>query len=116
MLAEAEEQEFREIALAWWLLWRGGLSGSSARQVDRAAEAWLKARCGIDADFEVADALAKLSRLGVASVSAAGRWRAVAIEDALETLDRAWDKQFNYRRPAAPVEAVEQPRIWRRAA
>ncbi|HMC10810.1 MAG TPA: DUF3754 domain-containing protein, partial [Pirellulaceae bacterium] len=53
LLAEAEEQEFREIVLAWWLLWRGGLSGATAEQVDTAAEAWLKGRCGVAADFEV---------------------------------------------------------------
>jgi Protein of unknown function (DUF3754) len=116
LLAEAEEQEFREIALAWWLLWRGGMSGATARQLDRAAETWLKERCGIDADFEVADALAKLSRLGLASVSPLGRWRPVMIEAALETLDRAWDEQFSYHRPAADPEVARQPRIWRRAA
>ena len=34
LLAEAEEQEFREIVLAWWLLWRGGLVGRDG-QADR---------------------------------------------------------------------------------
>ncbi|HZN35876.1 MAG TPA: DUF3754 domain-containing protein [Pirellulaceae bacterium] len=151
LLAEAEEQEFREIVLAWWLLWRGGLAGASAPQIDVAAEAWLRERCGIDADFEIGDALAKLARLGLAQVPASGRreprdiaahltarrsretqghresdasrsparWQAVSIEAALETLDRAWDEQFDYHRPRTQrIDATPQahPRIWRRAA
>jgi hypothetical protein len=112
LLAEAEEQEFREIVLAWWLLWRGGLSGATAPQLDAAAEAWLKGRCAIAADFEVSDALAKLQRLQIARGSS-GRWRAVSIEKALETLDRAWDQQYQYQQPTT---MASQPRLWRAAA
>ena len=111
LLAEAEEQEFREIVLAWWLLWHGGLGGATKEQLDEAAEDWLKRRCGISADFEIADALEKLARLGLA-IQNSGRWRAVGIEQALEALDRAWDKQFAYH----SAENVVQPRIWRPAA
>lgn len=116
LLAEAEEQEFREVALAWWLLWRGGMAAATARQLDQAAETWLRERCGITVDFEIGDALAKLRRLGLAHVSATGRWRAVASEAALETLDRAWDEQFAYHQPAAQSAAGQQPRIWKAAA
>jgi hypothetical protein len=98
--------------LAWWLLWRGGLSGATAPQLDAAAEAWLKGRCGIAADFEVSDALAKLQRLQIANESSC-HWRAIAIEKALETLDRAWDQQFQYHQP---IEVASQPRFWRPAA
>lgn len=112
LLAEAEDQEFREIVLAWWLLWRGGQSGATAQQIDAAAEAWLKTRCGLTADFEVSDALDKLQRLSLAFVKN-GRWRAVALDEALETLDRSWDEQFSYH--AATPKPI-QPRIWRAAA
>jgi hypothetical protein len=115
LLAEAEEQEFREVVLAWWLLWRGGLAGATAEQIDAAAEMWLRERCGIVADFEISDALEKLRRFGLAFESAC-RWRAVAIDEALETLDRAWDQQFDYNRPAATPRATPRPHIWREAA
>ena len=111
LLAEAEEQEFREIVLAWWLLWRGGLSSATANQLDTAAEEWLKRRFGIQADFEIGDALGKLQRLGLASQHS-GRWRAVSIEEALQTLDRAWDEQFAYQ----SATSFNQPRLWRPAA
>jgi hypothetical protein len=116
LINEAEEQEFREVVLAWWLLWRGGQAGGRAQQIDAAAERWLSERCGLDVDFEIGDALAKLRRLGLASKSPAGRWHAVGIEQALATLDRAWDEQFEYHRPAVPAPAPAAPRIWRKAA
>lgn len=117
LLAEAEEQEFREVILAWWLLWRGGQAAVTAEQLDAAAERWLRESCGVHADFEVADALAKLERLGLAFVSPAGRWRAVTIEQALETMDRAWDSAFSFRfAPPSPEQASPPPRLYRRAA
>jgi hypothetical protein len=116
LLNEAEEQEFREVVLAWWLLWRGGLSQARAGQIDAAAERWLAERCGLSVDFEVSDALAKLRRYGLAHESAAGRWQAVPIAEALAVLDRAWDKQFDYQRAMEPQDAIAPPRIWRAAA
>jgi hypothetical protein len=126
LLAEAEEQEFREIVLAYWLLWRGGQAGATSRQLDAAAETWLRERCGLAVDFEIGDALAKLQRLGLAAPAPlalggrgdggeeAKRWRAASIEDALAALDRAWDECFDYRQPA--IQPTEAPRIWRSAA
>jgi len=111
LLAEAEEQEFREIVLAWWLLWRGGLSGAMAEQLDTAAEDWLQRRCGVEANFEIGDALDKLQRLGLANHNS-GRWRAVSIEEALQTLDRSWDEQFAYHTGSG----IHRPRLWRPAA
>jgi hypothetical protein len=118
LVNEAEEQEFRELVLAWWLLWRGGLQGARADELDAAAEKWLRERCGLAVDFEVADALAKLERLGLAVPSTTGRWRCVTIETALAALDRAWDEQFAYHRPApdAAQPAAPRPRIYRAAA
>jgi hypothetical protein len=122
LLAEAEEQEFREIVLAYWLLWRGGQAGATSTQLDAAAEAWLRERCGLAVDFEISDAIDKLRRLGLAASSplsprgrgvrgeGATRWRAANIDDALASLDRAWDECFDFR------EATIVPRIWRAAA
>ncbi|MDX1945524.1 MAG: DUF3754 domain-containing protein [Pirellulaceae bacterium] len=117
LLNEAEEQEFREVVLAWWLLWRGGQTNAKPRELDQAAERWLRERCGIEVNFEIGDALAKLRRYGLARESASGRWVAADIDEALATLDRAWDQQFDYQRPTAPEDkTVEKPRIWRAAA
>jgi hypothetical protein len=118
LVNEAEEQEFREVMLAWWLLWRGGMQGSRAAELDAAAERWLRDRCGLAVDFEVADALAKLTRMGLAIESSTGRWSAASIESALETLDRAWDQQFAYHGPAHDFNSqpMQRARLWRHAA
>jgi hypothetical protein len=118
LVSEAEEQEFREVVLAYWLLWRGGMQSARAADLDQAAEKWLQDRCDLTVDFEVSDALAKLQRLGLAEPSPTGRWRAVAIENALQTLDRAWDQQFAFHQAIEPAEPepIQRPRIWRAAA
>lgn len=119
LVNEAEEQEFRELVLAWWLLWRGGLQGAKAAELDAAAEQWLRSRFGLSVDFEVADALAKLERLGLATKSPTGRWRCINMEAALVALDRAWDEQFAYHQAdkAEPSRATTpRPRLYRAAA
>jgi hypothetical protein len=94
---EAEQQEFYEAILAYFLLWRDAdTAGMAVDELDRRAETFLGALCGYGVDFEVDDALAKLQRLGLAHVAADGRWHAVAIADALVGLDRAWDAFFHY--------------------
>lgn len=100
LLDEAEEQEFREAILAWWLLWRqacgGDDGGWTARQIDRAAEKFLRERCNLKVDFEIEDALDKLRRLKLIESLPGGKWRTVAISAALCELDRAWDNFFSF--------------------
>jgi hypothetical protein len=100
LLDEAEEQEFREAVLAWWLLWRQAGSGHdggwTAPQIDRAAERLLRERCNLKVDFEIDDALDKLRRLNLIAPLPGGKWRAIAISVALIELDRAWDNFFTY--------------------
>jgi hypothetical protein len=100
LLDEAEEQEFREAIIAWWLLWRqawgGDDGGWTARQIDRAAEQLLRDKCNLKVDFEVEDALDKLHRLNLIEALPGGKWRTVAISAALYELDRAWDNFFSF--------------------
>ena len=94
---EAEEQEFHETVLAYFLLWReAGDEGWLSDELDRAAEKYLTRICNFGIDFEVDDALAKLQRLGLAILAPSGRWRAVPVPAALAALDRAWDKYFEF--------------------
>jgi hypothetical protein len=97
LLDEAEEQEFREAILAYALLRRrAGDTGWTEGELDEAAEQFLQERLGFQVDFEVGDALAKLSRLGCASQTPDGRWHAAELADTLISMDRAWDGFFSY--------------------
>ena len=118
ILNEAEEQEVSETILAYTVLWKHPdfqSAGARFRELDEAVEAFIKsAVCDApsggstskdaqhssdgcdqphqiaDVDFEVHDALGKLARLGLATVDSSGYWRAVPIEQAIETIAKRW--------------------------
>jgi uncharacterized protein DUF3754 len=87
LLDEAEEQEFRETVLAWWVLWRHGRDGWTARQVDRAVERFLRRALDLGVDFEILDALEKLRRLRLVESVGGGRWKAVDLAAAAAELE-----------------------------
>ena len=115
LLDEAEEQEFREAVLAWWLLWRqaagGDDGGWTARQIDRAAEKLLRERCNLRVDFEIEDALDKLRRLNLIEALPGEKWRAVSMASALYELDRAWDNFFTYHQATVPTSKKDLLRV-----
>jgi len=93
-----EEQEWKEVLLGWVLLDRDG--GCGGRELDRRCERWLKERFGVETDFEISDALAKLLQLELVEESD-GSWSACDLDTVLSRLDRRWDDQFQFRRPGA---------------
>jgi hypothetical protein len=91
LLDEAEEQDFREAMLAWFLLWQqAGTSGWGTEELDAAAELKLREWLGHDVDFEVADALEKLQRFGLAEAVGPNRFRATPLALARFRLERLW--------------------------
>jgi hypothetical protein len=99
LIDEAEEQECREAVLAYYFLWRcAGEQGWSASQLDDHVEQYLQARAGIRVDFEIEDALAKLTRLGVAK-RIDDRYKVMPLDQALEHVDGIWDNYFQYHQP-----------------
>ncbi len=97
LVNDAEEQEFREGLLAYFLLWSEAPSeGWSLDELDDAAEAYLKDKFQIDADFEVDDAAAKLMRWGLVTMDEQRRFVALPLAEALRKLDETWDNYFQY--------------------
>ena len=96
LLDEAEEQEFRETILAYHVLWNQPESKLSQSDLDERAEKFLRTVVGVEVDFEVDDALKKLTRLGLVEILPDGRLRAATVSDALCRLDRAWDNFFQF--------------------
>ena len=83
ILDEAEEQETREVILAYFYLWRyAGPEGWTAEQLDDYIELDLERLLNISLDFEIDDALKKLSRSGVVTKQD-DRYIATPIEKAL---------------------------------
>lgn len=95
LVGAAEEQDAKEAMLAWHALLAGGPMSKAA--LDTAAESFLRETFGMEVDFEIGDAIAKLERLKLVTVDGE-QLTAVAPGDALARLDEAWDGYFNHRR------------------
>jgi hypothetical protein len=84
---EAEDQEFREALVAWFLLWRQAPhDGWMMEELDRSAERLLQAELKRDVDFDVSDAVDKLIRWGMIDVQNDGRLTARAPDRVLAKL------------------------------
>lgn len=96
LLDEAEEQECREAVLGYYhLLRHAPPEGWTAKQIDAAVEKDLRERAGLNVDFEVNDALAKLERLRLVTLEGE-RYQALPPDQALIHLDEAWDNFFKF--------------------
>jgi hypothetical protein len=94
VVGAGEEQDVKEALIAYWALRRAG--GTLAKdQIDAAAEAFLRERFGIEIDFEVTDALAKLERLELIARDGE-RISSLAPVEALAKLDARWDGLFKF--------------------
>lgn len=97
LVSAAEDQDCKEAMLAYHTLLAGGPMTKDT--LDKAIEAFLREAFGMDVDFEIGDAMAKLERLKLVTLSG-DAYAAVSTNDALARLDEAWDGYFNYRRNA----------------
>lgn len=94
VVGSAEEQECKEAFLGYYFLLTAREQPTQG-QLDRQVEQWLKDNFGIDIDFEIGDALAKLDRLGLL-VRNGDRLSVLPTEQALVVLDRVWDNFFPF--------------------
>lgn len=101
----AEEEEFKEAALAYFLLGRPHPEGTwTASRLDQATEVFLRERLGVGVDFEIGDALDKLFRLDLVRAEPDGGLIAVPPDEALVTLDRRWDDYYRLGPARTPAE------------
>ncbi len=64
LLHEAEFQDYREMVITYYLVWKYGQAGMNAEKIHEIAEKKLKETIHLDINFEAEDALAKLEKLG----------------------------------------------------
>jgi hypothetical protein len=89
LLDAAEQQEVVEVLLAYRFL-LAAPDGLTRESLDAEIERWLREVCRLDIDFDVDDALAKLTDLDLVT-AAADRLAARPLPDALARLHRRWD-------------------------
>ena len=103
---EAEEQECREVYLAYFCLGRcAPPQGWTAAQLDDYVELYLEGAAGLKVDFEIGAALEKLERMRLARKDG-DHYTAVPLGKALEMLDWTWDNYFKYNNPAPDTPPV----------
>jgi hypothetical protein len=105
IIGAAEEQECKEAFLAYFFL-RTAKTAPTQAELDTRIEQWLSATFAVDVDFEVADALAKLDRLGLL-VRDGERLSAPPPKETLARLDRVWDGYFGF----SEARAAETPAL-----
>jgi hypothetical protein len=94
LLDDAEEEECKEAMLAYYFLTVMPNINTPAA-LDAAIEAWFSSRWQSSVDFEIDDALRKLTELGLLDASADGL-QAVDLGLACERLDLRWDQYFAF--------------------
>ncbi len=93
LMDSLEEQEFKETAVGYYVLWRDG--DMTEAELDARCEELLYEQFGLETDFEVSDSLAKLERDDLV-VRVGDKFHARPLDEALERLDGKWDGFFRY--------------------
>jgi hypothetical protein len=105
VLDEAEDQDFREAMLAYFLLWQrqfqtdadDSAKAISLEALDAEAEQFVRTTTNCDVDFEIHDALTKLQRWQLVKKQSDDRWQAKPLEAAIAQLDERWDEAYRLR-------------------
>ncbi|HTV37282.1 MAG TPA: DUF3754 domain-containing protein [Xanthobacteraceae bacterium] len=101
LVGSAEEQECKEVWLAYHFL-HVAPSPPTADELDGRIEAWLRETFGVDLDFKVDDALARLAALGLLKRDGE-RLFVSPLAGAAAQLHAAWNRLFPAENPATPL-------------
>ena len=88
LLHEAEFQDYREMVIAYFLVWKNRKTGINAEQIHEDAEKRLKEVIELDINFEAEDALAKLEQLGTVK-NEKGMWFPFPMEESMSKIKRS---------------------------
>lgn len=110
LVDSAEDEEYKEAMLGYYFLWRSAARGISLTvpELDDLIEQYLRQKTGVEINFEVADALGKLFRLGLASRDQNGRVLILPIDEAYRVLNEQWKATFHD--PDCLREALDETR------
>lgn len=104
MIGAAEDQECKEAFLAYYFL-RTATTAPTQAELESQIETWLREKFGVDIEFDVGDALAKLDRLGLLRREG-DRLRVPPPEVTLARLDEVWANYFPFE-VESPATAAE---------
>ncbi|MFB9110412.1 TMEM143 family protein [Flavobacterium gyeonganense] len=94
LLNSSEEEVLKETILAYSFLHRSK-DPLTTEEIDDQIETWFKNKLNTNLDFNTKEALLKLKDIGL-GIETNGKWKVIALEDALIKIDELWDNAFNY--------------------
>jgi hypothetical protein len=94
LVDDAEEEEFKEVFLAYLIL-HDSTRSMDREELDVEVEKRLRKEFGILTDFEIGDALDKLERFGLIAKTG-DRFSAIPVAQAKASLDSRWDDLFRF--------------------
>ena len=100
LIDEMARQRTRELLVAYCILASAGKALTSA-ELDARCESFLSTQFGISLDFTTEDALPALQEWGMIESSEGGTVVALPLQQALLSLDNAWDKLYAFVKPPA---------------
>ena len=103
LIDTAEDQELKEVLLAYFMMFVLRDRDLTIEQLDEAIEEWLKEQFGIDVDYKVDDAVRKLEEKDV-FVLRGQIHKVYDLPTTMRRLDKAWDEFFAYKRSNADSE------------
>jgi hypothetical protein len=103
----AAEEDVKEEMLLYSVLAKERVDIGDLEAVDRAIEQFLKHTFGLDVDFDLADALARLKAEGIVTERPDGMLETLAPRAAAQVIDRLWDACLDDL-PDAVVEAGKE--------
>lgn len=94
LIDAAEEEDTKEALLAYTFLLKSE-KGLSAQMLDEQIETWFKTKYKCELDFEISDALEKLTRMRLVTRTNYV-YSAINLDHAKTILDERWDNLFQY--------------------
>jgi len=91
ILNEAELQDYREMVIAYYVLWKFGNTGMKSEKIDEIAENQLLETINQKIDFEVDDALEKLESIKLI-YKEEDLWFPLTVNDSMNELNKGLSK------------------------
>jgi len=92
LIDAAEEEEGKEVILAYYFLLRAG-TALTTTELDQAIESWFLQHQNTVIDFDIPDAIRKLIELDMVDVSA-NKYQAKSLDHVYQKLNQIWDDHF----------------------